>query len=83
MTDKVCSQCGAGHGTPGTRCKRHAKFIEYSPYALLDVAARRLAKEIGQQINSAAAATKCEASMTPYKAQYILEEVIKLLEAAV
>lgn len=81
MTDKVCSQCGAGHGAPGTRCKRHAKFIEYSPYAALDVAARRIANDVAQQINDTASYTECEAM--PYKAQYILEEVIKMLEARV
>lgn len=28
---EVCNCCGHGHGTPGTRCERHGKFIERRP----------------------------------------------------
>lgn len=47
-------------------------------YPNLDAAAKRLADEFCRSINDAAMKTQ-EPTM-PYKAQYILEEVIKILK---
>ena len=49
-------------------------------YPELDEIARDVAQEIGRMINGSV--VKIESEM-PYKAQYVLEEIIRHLEAAV
>jgi len=49
-------------------------------YPELDELARNIAQEIGRMINGSAFQIKSE---MPYKSQYVLEEVIRHLEAAV
>jgi len=49
-------------------------------YPALDEIARDIAQEIGRMINGSV--VKIESEM-PYKVQYVLEEVIRHLEAAV
>ena len=49
-------------------------------YPELDEIARDIAQEIGRMINGSV--VKIESEM-PYKAQYVLEEIIRHLEAAV
>ena len=49
-------------------------------YPELDELARNIAQEIGRMINGSVFQIKSE---MPYKSQYVLEEVIRHLEAAV
>lgn len=53
-------------------------FKDMSKYPNLDAVAKKLANDFCKEINDAAMKTQ-EPSM-PYKAQYILEEVIKILK---
>ena len=49
-------------------------------YAVLDEIAKKIAKETGDKINSEVAKLKFK---MPHKQQYVLEEIIKHLQAAV
>jgi hypothetical protein len=56
------------------------KNFNFSPYPELNAVAKEIAKDVAKQINAKVQRVKSE---TPYKAQYVLEELIKILQEAV
>ena len=59
---------------------KYASKEEEAEYKELDVVAMKIAKDVGNAVNKAARSSKVK---TPYISQYILEEVISILQESV